>query len=545
MDKIIKKYEIRKHDHLFNLEDIVKKIVESKSPATYINKIQDKQRINSHYFVTKIKFIELLSKSKSKKCKEALKMIQDGQEIDKPVGTSNQVALMDNKLTFEGTCFYYFKGDNDSIWFKGKDIASILGYKDKDQSIREHVDDYDKLPFKDLIPAISAISAGMKGKNDNMGSKTLPMKGNTHVNLTGMKGKNDIVSSKFNFKDSTIFINESGLYSLILSSKLQKAKIFKRWVTSEVLPSIRKNGKYEMAKPDVKELPDLNKFIGKSCLYLIHIKDNIYKYGITRKIKERMNRHKKDLDYNIELKIWEVKERETVENMIGNLLTQWNIKIEYQKKTECFQTSDDITIDHVIAKIDEYINENKEENISDEVTKLNLQVKLKELEIKHDQMKLEEKKLNMLYELIGQCKGSYVESILSKYFGVNKSELIEDSKPVQEIESDNDTIYDESSDDEIEDDKVIEELSESEDEQPKEDNSECIDCGTSISKQATRCQKCLGKIRFDDAIKGRPSLKKLKEQVTKHGYTGTGRIYNVSDNTIRKWIKKYEIHNNT
>ena len=70
-------------------------------------------------------------------------MIQDGQEIDKPVGTSNQVALMDNKLTFEGTGFYYFKGDNDSIWFKGKDIASILGYKDKDQSIREHVDDYD------------------------------------------------------------------------------------------------------------------------------------------------------------------------------------------------------------------------------------------------------------------------------------------------------------------------------------------------------------------------------------------------------------------
>ena len=165
--------------------------------------------------------------------------------------------------------------------------------------------------------------------------------------------------------------------------------------------------------------------------------------------------------------------------------------------------------------------------------------------VRSDQMKLEEKKLNMLYELVGQCKGSYVESILSKYFGVNKSELIEDSKPVQEIESDNDTIYDESSDDEIEDDKVIEELSESEDEQPKEDNSECIDCGTSISKQATRCQKCLGKIRFDDAVKGRPSLKKLKEQVTKHGYTGTGRIYNVSDNTIRKWIKKYEIHNNT
>ena len=49
---------------------------------------------------------------------------------------------------------------------------------------------------------------------------------------------------------STIFINESGLYSLILSSKLESAKRFKHWVTSEVLPSIRKNGGYMMARPE-------------------------------------------------------------------------------------------------------------------------------------------------------------------------------------------------------------------------------------------------------------------------------------------------------
>lgn len=510
MDKIIKKYEIRKNNHLFNLEDIVKKIIGSKSPVTYINKIQDKQRINSHYYITQIKFLELLSKSKSKKCKEALKMIQDEQDIDKPV--SNQIALIDNKLTFEGTNFYYFKGDSDNIWFKGKDIASILGYKDKDQSIRDHIDDYDKLSFKNLTPVI----------------------------LTGMNGKNEIKSSNFNFKESTIFINESGLYSIILSSKLEKAKRFKRWVTSEVLPSIRKNGKYEIPKPDVKELPDLNKYIDKNCLYLIHIKDNIYKYGITRKIIDRMNRHKRDLDYNNTIKIWVADTRETIENMISNLLTQWNIKIVYQKKTECFQTTNDITIDHVIEKIDEYINEHQGETISDEITKLNLQVKLKELEIKHDQIKQEEKKhdikekeLNMLYELVGDQKDRYRDRILSKYFGIDNAELIENKKIESKFiinnstnESDDDTIYDESSESEEE-----------------HENSECIDCGTSISKQATRCLKCLGKLRFEDAVKERPSLKKLKEQVVKHGYTGTGRIHNVSDNTIRKWIKKYEMHN--
>ena len=47
-----------------------------------------------------------------------------------------------------------------------------------------------------------------------------------------------------NYKSKTMFINESGLYSLILSSKLPQAKEFKRWVTSEVLPSIRRNGAY-------------------------------------------------------------------------------------------------------------------------------------------------------------------------------------------------------------------------------------------------------------------------------------------------------------
>ena len=53
-----------------------------------------------------------------------------------------------------------------------------------------------------------------------------------------------------NYKSQAIFINESGLYSLILSSKLDSAKRFKHWVTSEGLPSIRKQGGYMIARPD-------------------------------------------------------------------------------------------------------------------------------------------------------------------------------------------------------------------------------------------------------------------------------------------------------
>lgn len=85
-------------------------------------------------------------------------------------------------------------------WFVGKDIANILGYADLNKAIAMHVDDEDK-KLKD---------------------KT---------------------SSSFGQRGATI-INESGFYSLVLASKMPNAKKFKRWVTSEVLPSIRKYGMY-------------------------------------------------------------------------------------------------------------------------------------------------------------------------------------------------------------------------------------------------------------------------------------------------------------
>lgn len=84
-------------------------------------------------------------------------------------------------------------------FFVGKDVADILGYQNGSRDINRHVDDDDKLMHQ--------FSAS--GQNRNM-----------------------------------IIINESGLYSLILASKLPQAKEFKKWVTSEVLPAIRKHGGY-------------------------------------------------------------------------------------------------------------------------------------------------------------------------------------------------------------------------------------------------------------------------------------------------------------
>ena len=90
----------------------------------------------------------------------------------------------------------------DEVWFVGKDVAAALGYERPTKAVQDHVDDEDK----DEIPIQDSI-----GRSQN-----------------------------------TPIINESGLYSLVLSSKLPTAKQFKRWVTSEVLPAIRKTGEYHV-----------------------------------------------------------------------------------------------------------------------------------------------------------------------------------------------------------------------------------------------------------------------------------------------------------
>ena len=122
----------------------------------------------------------------------------------------------------------------DEIWFRSKTVAEILGYAIKRKAIREHVDPEDKRKLLEL---------GLKSKQN----ETDPIKSKQNESFwlrkaSGSRGsKTDPLT---NNEKNTIYINESGLYSLILRSKLESARAFKRWVTKEVLPSIRKTGKY-------------------------------------------------------------------------------------------------------------------------------------------------------------------------------------------------------------------------------------------------------------------------------------------------------------
>ena len=132
-------------------------------------------------------------------------------------------------FTYEGKKLNIIKKD-DNIWFRGKTVADILGYLNSRKAINDHVDFEDKITLNDL-----------KSK----GNESLPLTGN-HKS----KG-NESLPLVRNLKNM-IYINESGLYSLILKSKMDKAKNFKRWVTKVVLPSIRKTGRYEFSNKPYK-----------------------------------------------------------------------------------------------------------------------------------------------------------------------------------------------------------------------------------------------------------------------------------------------------
>lgn len=102
-------------------------------------------------------------------------------------------------------------------WFVGKDIAEALGYSNTKDALTSHVDNEDKQVIQ-------------RSENATL---EIPNRGMT-------------------------IINESGLYSLILSSKLETAKAFKRWVTAEVLPSIRKHGEYVSPRKAQQRLGEVN-----------------------------------------------------------------------------------------------------------------------------------------------------------------------------------------------------------------------------------------------------------------------------------------------
>lgn len=135
-------------------------------------------------------------------------------------------------------------------WFCGKDLCDVLGYKRPDHAVNQHVDEFDVL------------------KQD--------------IKLSGRFRKDGTRTERL---QQVMFVNESGFYALLFGSKLPAARMFKRWVTAEVLPQIRKNGCYQLqqdlemkekliGEQDV-EIRRLNDVVGDQVVRLVKGSENI------------------------------------------------------------------------------------------------------------------------------------------------------------------------------------------------------------------------------------------------------------------------------
>lgn len=215
--------------------------------------------------------------------------------------------------------------DNNNIWFIASEVAELLGYSNPQKAVRNHVDVEDR---------------------------------NTRTICSGIRGN-----------PNKVIINESGLYSLILSSKLPKAKKFKHWITSEVLPSIRKTGGYVnndelfintylpnadeqtkmMFKTQLSAIKDLNSKVGKlqeentklNSLNSILIEDTqeweyskiinalIRKYAsecCSNNFQVAWNTYYKALRYKYSIDMWKRKNKEKSNNSVFDVLSDDELK---------------------------------------------------------------------------------------------------------------------------------------------------------------------------------------------------------------------------
>ena len=298
--------------------------------------------------------INILTKSKAVKAKELLDLLNKDAESDQE--ESNQIINFvdngNNTIHFNNNIvkYVYVK---QQIYFKAKEIAKLLDYINTKQAIIHNIDDNDKITVNQII------GGGLYNRP--------PYKTNEQLKIEQLLADEDA---------KTIFINESGLYSLILASKKPEAKKFKHWVTSEVLPAIRQYGSYSLTNKLSYSIDKLDNYKGHDVVYILNVKNNIYKFGQSYKIDKRLKTHQDKLQFNHIIKLYKVDNRSVAlacEDKIKKLAKKIKISSDYNNGLEFFETNTNYNIDSVIQYIDEIINEtnNEYKNKLTEIVPLN------------------------------------------------------------------------------------------------------------------------------------------------------------------------------
>lgn len=164
------------------------------------------------------------------------------------MGDSNLIKYFNNsELSINLTSILILNNETNEFepWFIAKEVATLLGYEKTKEAVNRHVDELDQkiLSYnecKELFGQNIISDETIENTDDFGGLIYWPSENSIKINNNGMK-----------------FINESGLYTLIARSDKREARKFQRWVTSEVLPSIRKTGGYVLPQIDNKQLLQL------------------------------------------------------------------------------------------------------------------------------------------------------------------------------------------------------------------------------------------------------------------------------------------------
>ena len=417
MQNIIKKYNIgaTKNNNVC-LNDIVSNVIKSKNPVKYISKIGlgKKTLDNGKYYVDMDYCIQLLRNGKSVESKDFIKeyekiTIKDLKNAVKDNTIDIAKSLVDmknNKLTYGGKCLEFIVVKNE-IYIKGKELAEFLEYADSDQAIRKHVDEEDRFLLENLL-------------------KLDPVK------LKGLKGN----------EKNTIYINESGLYSLCFSSKKTEAKKFRQWVTKEVLPSIRKTGSYHKVKLFYDE-NEISTFDNKNVIYCGYVGfydgEHLYKFGKSIKVFSRdYKQHKLQFDEFEAMFIFECDNKDVVETLIKkelvvkNLIRQKNIKGKLQ--TELFTTTDLHNFDKIKDLFKKVIAENQLPSLREKDAKIkDLEYKLendKDVVIEQERTKQKEEETKQKQkEIEYKLSDNYKLELQLKLAEINNTKASKPEKP--------------------------------------------------------------------------------------------------------------------
>jgi prophage antirepressor-like protein/predicted GIY-YIG superfamily endonuclease len=492
-------------------------------------------KIDNKKYIIMEEFKNIIFKSQTNEAYECKKMLMINNNLNK-------------LFSFEGNDIIWIMHD-DTIWTIGNNITKILEYEDPNGSIRKIINKINKKSLEQILISAPAESAGEEIKN--------------------------IVGS---ISKKTIFINEAGLYELILYSKKDIAKRFRTWLTSEVLPKITRTGKYDIATSNnefaielKKEIIDYNDYIGKNVLYIIKIGNNLFKYGITSNLIKRIEQHINTFKIIDCIKIFVLnteQECREIETSIRRISKQLKINKTYNSQTEIFEPTECYTIDYILKKIDTYI-ENQKINkkvdnnllIAQEETKKELiKVNLQYLELLKNNIITKQEFNDMLHNFNlsimnnDQIKQQTIEFIpkkkennIIKYNDDDFIDIIDDDIELQDI----DDIQEKSNlilNKPIKEEKeLIIDNNDLIENKKTEKKRKCISCDNMVNRNSTKCVYCTYRQQIIDSVnnRNRPTYKTIKKELETSNYTAIGKHYDKTPNTIRKWMVYYEKYNLT